>query len=187
MGRIAIFLDGGYLDKVLVYDHDHGRIDYEKLTKEMAGQNDLLRAYYYTCMPYQSSPPSDDERRRYAAKHRFITALRNMPRFDVRLGKLAYRGQDPNDRPIFIQKRVDTMFGVDMALLAGKRVITNVALFSGDSDFIPAVQAVKSEGILVTLWHGSNSQKTRPSRELVEVCDERVELKGDIVSRIFRP
>ena len=37
----------------------------------------------------------------------------------------------------FEQKRVDNMIGVDMALLAGKAKITRVALFSGDSDYIP--------------------------------------------------
>jgi uncharacterized LabA/DUF88 family protein len=49
------------------------------------------------------------------------------------------------------------MLGVDMALLAGKGKITSVALFTGDSDTIPAVEAVKQEGVLVTLWHGALS------------------------------
>ena len=84
----------------------------------MVGENELLRAYYYHCLPYQSNPPTGDERRRYAAKHRFVTALRHIPRFDVRLGKLAYRGTDRDGQPIFQQKRVDLMLGVDMALLA---------------------------------------------------------------------
>jgi uncharacterized LabA/DUF88 family protein len=73
-----------------------------------------------------------------------------------------------------------------MALLAAKGKITNVALMSGDSDLVPVVEAVKRESILVTLWHGSYSRDTRPSRELVEICDERRELKLDIVDRIVR-
>ncbi len=160
--------------------------DFAKLSNEMAGQDQLLRAYYYNCMPYQSNPPTDEERLRYASKHRFITALKYLPRFEVRLGRLVNRGVDANGNPIFVQKRVDCMVGVDMALLASKHTITNVVLFSGDSDLIPAVEAVKREGVLVTLWHGSNSPDCRPSRELFEICDERVELTSAIVARIQR-
>ena len=63
-----------------------------------------------------------------------------MPRFEVRLGKLAYRGKTAQGDPIFQQKRVDCMIGVDMALLAGKGKITNAVIFTGDSDVIPALE-----------------------------------------------
>ena len=78
------------------------------------------------------------------------------------------------------------MLGVDMALLAAKGRIDDVALFSGDSDCIPAVEAVKREGVLTTLWHGSRSLQTRPSRELIEACDERRELTEEVVASIRR-
>ena len=77
------------------------------------------------------------------------------------------------------------MVGVDMALLAGKGRITSVAVFTGDSDLVPAIEAVKTEGVLVTLWHG-NSTQPRPSRELFELADERRELKHDIVTKLQR-
>lgn len=186
MGVTAVFIDGGYLDKVMWHDHPNRRIDYEGLVRTMVGDDDLLRAYYYHCLPYQSNPPTEEERERYAAKHRFVTALRHIPRFEVRLGKLAYRGTDGAGQPIFQQKRVDLMLGVDMALLAAKGRIANIVLFSGDSDCIPAIEAVKSEGVLTTLWHGSRSLQTRPSHELIEACDERRELTGEIVASILR-
>lgn len=97
-----------------------------------------------------------------------------------------YRGIDQNGEKILIQKRIDTMVGVDMALLAGKGKITRLALFSGDSDLIPAIEAVKSEGVLVTLWHGSFSKNTSPSQELYDICDERSLLTAEIVSRVLR-
>jgi len=186
MGISAAFIDGGYLDKVLYYDHENQRIDYEKLVKEMVAPDELLRAYYYHCLPYQSSRPTDEERGRYSSMHRFITALSFLPRFEVRLGKLAFRGNATNGEPIFVQKRVDCMVGVDMALLAGKGKITKVSLLTGDSDYIPAIEAVKREGVLVTLWHGSFSPNTTPSRELVEICDERKQLTADLIQRIRR-
>ena len=129
-GQGAVLLDAGYLDKVLFYDFQNRRIDYEKLAQEMAAPDDMLRCYYYHCMPYRSKHPTDDERQRYGSMHRFITKLRFLPRFEVRRGRLVYRGDDPNGDPIFLQKRVDCMVGVDMALIAAKSRITHVALFS---------------------------------------------------------
>ena len=71
-----------------------------------------------------------------------------------------------------------------MALLAGKGKVTSIALFTGDSDTIAAVEAVKQEGVLVTLWHGNLKGECSPSRELYKLCDERVEISKEIVARI---
>jgi len=182
----AVFIDAGYLDKVLYFDHANVRIDYRLLTHELATPDSLFRAYYYHCMPYQANPPSEQERQRYASMRRFVGALQKIPRFEIRLGHLARVGVQQDGRPIFVQKRVDCMVGVDMALLAGKRAITNLALVTGDSDLIPAVEAVKREGIIVTLWHGRENTSSRPSRDLVLECDERRLLDAELVERIRR-
>lgn len=73
-----------------------------------------------------------------------------------------------------------------MALLAGRGKIAVLSLFSGDSDFIPGIEAVKREGVLVTLWHGSNHPSIRPSMELFEVVDERRQLTTDVLTKILR-
>jgi len=185
MGTIAVFIDGGYLDKVMFYDHNNTRLDFQKLAADISRPDDLLRTYYYHCLPYQSSPPTPEERRRFANKQGFFAALSRLPHFQIRLGKLVCRGIDQRGERIFIQKRVDTMVGVDMALLAGKGKITRLALFSGDSDLIPAIQAVKNEGVIVTLWHGSYSEETSPSRELYDICDDRILLSAEVVSRLL--
>ena len=78
------------------------------------------------------------------------------------------------------------MVGVDMALLAGKGRISHLALLSGDSDFIPAIESVKREGIVITLWHGQVRTDGAPSRELAEVCDERKELTTGLISQVRR-
>ncbi len=186
MGQVAIFIDGGYLDKVLYFDHGNKRIDFDKLVTEIAKPDELVRSYYYHCLPYQSNPPSEEDSRRFAAKQHFYHALSRLPRFQVRLGKLVSRGVDREGKKILIQKRVDTMVGVDMALLAGKGKITRVVLFSGDSDLIPAIEAVKPEGVIVTLWHGSFSADTSPSQELYDLCDERKLLTAELVTQCLR-
>lgn len=63
----------------------------------------------------------------------FTNRLRRLARFEVRLGKLAYRGLDASNSPIFEQKRVDSMLAVDLVLLSAKRVIQKAVLFTGDS------------------------------------------------------
>ncbi len=136
MGTVAAFIDGGYLDKVARFEKQ--RIDYQKLVAAMTGTDEMLRAYYYHCMPYQRSPPTLEERERFSAMDRFLSALNRLPRFEIRLGKLAFRGTGADGQPMFVQKRVDNMVGVDMALLAGKGKISKLALLSGDSDFIPS-------------------------------------------------
>lgn len=184
MGVTAVFIDGAYLEKVLQHDHGSVRIDFGRLVAAMVEGDELLRAYYYHCLPYQGNPPTTEEKKRYGARHRFFTALRHIPRFEVRLGRLAFRGRGRDGEPRFQQKRVDLMLGVDMALLAGKNRIAKMVLFSGDSDFTPAVEAVKNEGVLTTLWHGSRAPEVRPSAELLQACDERRELTAQIVRSI---
>lgn len=181
MGNVAIFIDGGYLDKVIYFDHSNKRLDYEKFALEMAKPDELVRTYYYHCLPFQSNPPTPEERTRFANRQGFYAKLSRLSRFQVRLGKLVYRGLDDEGKKILIQKRVDTMVGVDMALLAGKGRISRLVLFSGDSDMIPAIEAVKAEGVVVTLWHGSFSADTRPSKDLYDLCDDRILLTSAIV------
>lgn len=185
-GRCSVFLDGGYLDKVLRLDFPGRRIDYEKLVNAMAVPDEMLRAYYYHCMPYRSNPQTDEERERYSRMHRFTTKLAYLPRFEIRLGRLVRRGTTDEGEPLFVQKRVDCMVGVDMALLAGKRHVTRIALLTGDSDLIPAVEAIKREAVLVTLWHGTTGGRTPPSRELFECCDERCEINDQFISPLIR-
>ncbi len=177
----AVFIDGAYLEKVLQHEHSRARVDFRLLVDAMVGDDVLLRTYYYNCRPYQSNPPTEDERARYSSWRRFEDALRNIPNFDVRLGKLVLRGTDSDGKRIFQQKGVDLMLGVDMALLAAKNRLAKVVLLSGDSDFVPAIEAVKREGILTTLWHGRDRRDSSASRELRQTCDQRQVLTREIV------
>ena len=186
MGTCAIYIDGGYLDKVLRQDHDGARINMEKLAQAAARQDELLLTYYYHCMPYLSDPPTADEQGRFNAMCRFIDAISHIPRFQVRLGKLRFRGTAGSGKPIFIQKRVDMMLGVDMMLLAVKHRVNRIVLLTGDSDMIPVVEAVKPEGVVVTLIHGPLKGHSPPSRELYKIVDERVDIDATMIDSIRR-
>lgn len=197
MSRLAIFIDGGYLNS-LSDDEFLIRIDLGKFSEEIRqivssrSQDpvDLLRAFYYDCLPYQSSPATDDEKIRFGKKRKFFDALKYLTRFSVREGRLALRGYDINGKPIFQQKRVDLLLGLDFALLAGKQQITHAAIVSGDSDLIPALEIAKECGVLVWLFHGPRISKKDGSstfaNELWQEADERFEINEALMKRVAR-
>lgn len=179
VARIAIFIDGAYLSFLLRDEYGLVKIDYKALADKMADGIDILRTYYYNCPPFQSATPTQEERERFSRTQSFFTALDRLPRYEVRLGRLARRGVDENGQPHFEQKRVDIMLGVDLALLCGKGQITHAAILAGDSDFIPAVIAAKNEGVLVSLYHGSSFHK-----DLWDCVDERFPITKAFVDAV---
>lgn len=171
--RLAIFIDGGYLDRLL-RDLNSSRVSYDRLARRIAGTVypgiDLLRTYYYNCPPYLSSPPTEEEKQRMSKKQAFYDALLRLPRFEVRMGRLAKRiAEDGSER--FEQKLVDVLLSIDLVLLSATRQITHAAIVAGDSDFIPAIKVAKNNGVAVWLFHGPQSHL---HRDLWNVADERV-------------
>jgi uncharacterized LabA/DUF88 family protein len=177
MGRAAVFIDGGYFSKVLKYVFNEQGIDYEKFSGEICEGDERLRTYYYDCMPYQNNPPTEKERMMYAQKDKFIYNLKRLRRFEVRLGKLVYI-PSAND---FIQKRVDVLFSVDLVRMSWDHQITKAVLVTGDSDFVPAIQAAKDAGVLTVLYY-SGGPKVRALDELLYACDERREITQRLIN-----
>lgn len=180
MGRIAIFIDAAYLQKVMRNEFSSPRLDYAKFSEKIAGGREILRTYYYDCLPYQSHPPTDEEKERFGKKQKFLNALEKYRRFQVSLGRLEKRGKDIDGKPIFEQKRVDILLGVDLALLSAKHQITDAALVAGDSDFLPAIQAAKPEGVVVHLFHGPFAH-----RDLLQSCDETTRIDQPFIDSVL--
>src|SRR5579871_2298902 len=107
MGACAVFIDAGYAEKVFSQEHNGQMIDYGKLARLMCRSEELLRAYYYNCLPYQSNPPTEDEKAWHDKKNKFFEALEHLERFEVRLGRLIKVGVDASGKALFQQKRVD--------------------------------------------------------------------------------
>lgn len=197
MAKLAIFIDGGYLSKLA--EHEFGVwVDYEKFSEEVRAAIaaktleplDLLRAYYYDALPYQSNPPTEDEMRRFSQRHRFFEAVKRLPRYAVREGWVMYRGNNGRGEPIFQQKQVDLLLGLDFALLAGKHQITHACVVSGDSDLLPAFEIAQREGILVWLVHGPRVSRHDGSstfaEDLWETADDRLLLDDAFMARVAR-
>ena len=191
MAQLAIFIDGAYAAKIAAQNLRIW-IDYEKLSNAIrdmiAGSTqeplDLLRTYFYDCLPYQSDPPTPEEVDRFSKKRRFFSGLQRLPKYKVRQGRLRPRGIRDDGTPIFQQKRVDLMIGLDIAGLAAKRRITHAAVFAGDSDLLPAFELAQQEGIVVWLVHGPPGTY---AGELWELADDRFSVDDqNFVRRIER-
>lgn len=103
--------------------------------------------------------------------------MRGLDNYTVREGRLMFRGRDANDQPIFQQKRVDLLMGLDFAMLSAKRQITHAAVITGDPDFIPAVEIAQQEGIITWLFHGPRQTgHSTYAYELWLAADRRVEM-----------
>ena len=181
MDKTAIFIDGGYLSKALATSFDRATIDFSKLSEEIADHMPILRTYYYNCMPYKSASPTVSENDRFQKMQRFINSLERLDRYEVRLGKLEYRGRRENGDPIFQQKRVDILLGCDLVLLSAKQKIAKAVLLTGDSDFIPAIEVAKNEGVEISLYYCKDNL---PHDSLMLIADERNELTADLIDRI---
>lgn len=169
----AIFIDGGYLQKVLENEFGYAKLDFAKLVREMHGDDFLIRAYYYNCMPLQGE--SAEERLRYDNARRFYAALNKIPHFEVRFGRLVERNGE------LTQKRVDILFAIDLVLLALKKRISTAYILTGDSDFVPAIQVAKNEGVVVHLFHG---KKRSVHDDILQAVDDRTEIGGSFIEKV---
>lgn len=184
MARLATFVDGSYLKKAA----DPVKIDYEKLPEEIlshidlktAEPVDLLRTYYYDCLPWQSREPTEEESQRFRWDKNFHTRLESLPRFSVREGVLKRR-RGRKGKPRFEQKRVDVLLALDLATLSLKNQISHAAVITGDNDFVPAFEIARAEGVLVWLFH---EEARHTSNELKQAADERIGIDRDFLNRV---
>lgn len=181
--KVAIFIDGAYFEKILKHDYAGQRINFQKLSDILSGdKKETLRTYYYDCEPYQSSPPTREEKERFSNKQRFFYYLTCLPRYEVRKGRLVVRGMDNDGNKRFQQKGVDTLLSIDMVSLGATRQISDVILLAGDSDYVPAVETVKPFGINIILYHGP--RKGTYHQDLWKRCDERYPITQELIDMV---
>jgi len=107
---------------------------------------------------------------------KFVYTLKKLPRFDVKLGRLECIGGE------FVQKRVDIAMAVDMVRLSCGRMIGKAIVVTGDSDFVPAIEASKESGVVVILYYSPSSVHD----ELLLSVDESVIISADLIKLVER-
>lgn len=179
MDKCAVFIDGGYLQKVSA-GLGYPKIDFLKLSEELAGQDKRLRTYYYDCPPHTGNNPSDEDRDRKRKFDQFIYSIKRIPRFEVRLGKL--KRYKVRSDITFEQKMVDILLAIDLVKLSVEKSIQKAVIITNDTDFIPAIKVARDAGVIVELYRGGSDYNDA----LVEACDEWSNIDAALIKKIKR-
>lgn len=169
MSRVMLFFDGknfykGFLSLIQsVGDGRHYYIDFPRLAQWLVDQvqgSEFRGAYYYTAV----GGPSDSEETR--GLESFLKGLELETGFYVtrmeRKAKYIRCFHCGNEILLYQEKEVDTQMVADMLQMAAVNTFDILILLSGDTDFAPAVEAVRRLGkiVYVATWgrHGLSSR-----------------------------
>lgn len=170
--KAAIFIDGGYLNRILKSYFVGAKISYLKLSNKICSDLKLnrLRAYFYYCLPIVRKNNEQDLKRK-ADTQKFLTNLKRFPRFEVKLGKLQLIGNQ------FRQKMIDVLMSLDITNMSFEKQIQHAILVAGDSDFVPAVKKAKDYGIIIHLYYHPSSVHN----EILDEVDELHEINKELI------
>lgn len=179
--RVAVLLDGGFVQKRLFFRQGKQMPTAQEILDFahscVGPDEELFRIYYYDCPPFSGTltHPVSGETEDYsqtevfAARTALIDEIAQADYVAFRPGvltaagwKLKYTSQKAlakstrtctvNDFvPDWAQKRVDMNIGLDVAWLASKGIIDRIILVSADTDFIPAMEFARREGVQVVI------------------------------------
>ncbi|MEK6935244.1 MAG: NYN domain-containing protein [Nanoarchaeota archaeon] len=172
--KCAIFIDRGYLSKILKDKFDNLNVDYIKFCELICSELklDRLRTYVYTCLPIIRNNNFEDIKRKTNVL-RFLNKLRRLPRFEVKLGKLQFIGNQ------FKEKMIDVLMSLDIATMSYENQIQHAVIIAGDSDFIPAIKKAKDYGVITHLYYHPSSVHN----ELLDEVDEIHEINKNLIDK----
>jgi len=183
--KADVFIDGGYFVKVREYFNIY-KVNFAKFSDLLCGNMERLFTFYYDCPPFQSNPPTNDEKNRKADFDKFVYSLQRYPRFQVRLGKLSRFTKEcescGHTTIEHKQKRVDNLLTVDLTRAIWKDNINKAILVTGDSDFVPAVEEANRYQLLTHVYY-LKSPYTTIHDELYMTCSERTEITKGLLEK----
>ncbi len=169
--RCMVFIDGSNLYHALKETGRSVQVDFAHLVGELVTSGrELVRVYYYNAPVNVSEVPEQHKR-----QQRFLSRMRQIPYFEVKLGRLVRRPHG------MVEKGVDVRLATDMVAMGLRNHYDVAILVSGDGDFSDAVQAVKDAGLHVEL---AFPKCKALSTQLLEACDLHTPLED---SKHFRP
>ena len=184
--KSVVLIDGGYSEKITKEffagtDRMPRKIDYGKVGPVLAEKHDsdFLRTYYYTCPAFILENETEAQKSRRKKRDSFISALKQTDQIYVKLGRLRrFKKDDGTDQ--FVQKGVDVKLAVDALKLALKGKINKSIFITGDSDFVPVIEAIKEEGISTILYYHPNAVNLH----LQESVDVKREIDAALISEV---
>lgn len=171
--KAAIFIDGGYLNKILETYFNKPRINHLKLCEEICSNLRLkrLRTYFYHCIPIIRKDNKEDTIRK-AKMQKFLNNLKRLPRFEIKLGKLQIIGNQ------FKQKMIDVFMSLDISNMSHENQIQHAILIAGDSDFVPAIKKAKDYGTIIHLYYHPSSVHN----EILDIADELHKINEELIN-----
>lgn len=112
---------------------------------------EIYRIFMYLCEPYGGTEGGVDYKLTdvYRYSRSFIDNLQVRDHIAVRKGNIAYRGLDIKKEPIFEQKQVDMLLGLDIAHVSYNHLADRVLILSCDLDMVPAMKVARTNGLQV--------------------------------------
>lgn len=166
--RVMVFIDGSNFYHVLNQHFSRNDIKFGKFAEKLAGERELVRTYYYNIRQESNSRGHDDQ-------EKFLSALYEIPYFEVKLGIVKQRGD------AMVEKGVDMMIGVDILKNAYENLYDTAILVSGDGDFYPALQAAKDQGKHVEIA----AFDTNISPETARIADLHLKLNKTFFTNLW--
>ena len=162
--RVVIFIDGSNFYHGLKENLGFANINFEHLVNSLINPeaHKLIRVYYYNAPVNREEEPE-----KYKNQQRFFEYLRNLPFFEVKLGRLERRKSG------MTEKGVDVKLAVDMVMQAVKNLYDLAILISADGDFADAVQAVMDLGKHVAVAYPKGGK----FHHLRQICDYNIFLE----------
>jgi len=158
--RVALFIDGANLyaaAKGLAFD-----IDYRKLLEEFKKRGRLIRAYYYTALvedqDFSPIRPLVD----WLDYNGYALVTKPAKEYTDASGRRRFKGD------------MDVEIAVDM--LQAAEYIDHAFLFSGDGDFLPALEAVQRKGMRVSVVSTIKTNPPMVADDLRRAADHFVDL-----------
>ena len=177
MENTLVFIDAEYLRLVarLLFGGKPPKYDIKKIAIELAKEQGYWckTVFYYTAPPYQSKQSTPEEDLRKARYDSFIRSLRKRKEIVVREGRCQKMGSE------YHQKGVDTYLVIDLITKPPKENVKTVIIVTSDTDFVPAIDYLKSEfGISAIIYYHVERKDSRfsLSDHIRTVCDKSIML-----------
>lgn len=185
----------------------------EPTHRKEKNRHDLYRIFFYDCPPLAKKlqNPIDkkgcdfSKSREAVFRNELHAKFRTKRKVALRLGNLSndtpwtikplviaallkgvrtYESLTPEDvMPNVRQKGVDMRIGLDIASLAIKKQVTQIVLFAGDADFVPAAKLARREGIdfiLDPMWQAVPEGLHEHIDGLRSTCPKPTPKNGDL-------
>jgi len=180
MKRVVLFIDGNnfYFGLKRLYgdSKELSLFNFKKFGEIIAGDNDLLRVFYYN-----ASLDYSDNQEKYWKQQRFFEKLKNTEKVKVILCRLQKRKIKGANKFYYVIKGDDIHLAVDMVKGAYENAFDTAILVSGDGDFVRAVEVVQEKGKSVENAYFNHLF----SWHLKQECSKSIKLTTNILDKCF--